>query len=102
MADYTTSNYESVFELGTVAVDFGTVAIGQTSATIPLTFTFDSAGTLGSFTALTRGVTGLDFAVASTGPCAASTAYSAGATCTVNVTFTPRFAGSKVVCILQP
>ncbi len=72
---------------------------GQTSATIPLTFTFDSGGTIGSPVALTQGAAGLDFAVASGGPCTAGT-YSAGDTCTVNVTFTPKFAGLRNGAVL--
>jgi len=81
----------SVLELATAAVDFGTVSISHTSAPIPLTFTFDTDGTLGSSAVLT---TGLDFGNAGTGTCAAGT-YSAGATCTVNVTFAPKFAGLR-------
>jgi DNA-binding beta-propeller fold protein YncE len=83
--------FNSVVELVVGTVDFGTVAIGQTSATIPLTFTFDTDGTLGSFTALNGGYE-LDFATAGGGTCA-STAYTAGATCTVNATFSPQSAG---------
>ena len=60
-----------IVELATAPVDFGTVAIGQTSAMIPLTFTFDSGGTIGSPVALTQGAAGLDFAVANGGTCAA-------------------------------
>ena len=78
----------------TVPVDFGTISIGQTSATTSLTFTFDNVGTLGSVAVLTGGATGLDFANAGTGTCTANT-YSAGTTCTVDVTFTPKFAGLR-------
>jgi hypothetical protein len=85
----------SVVELVTGTANFGTVSIGQTSGTFSFTFTFDTAGTLGSFAALTGGVTGLDFATANTGTCAANTAYAAGATCTVNVTFTPTLTGLR-------
>ena len=81
-----------VVELATGTVDFGTVAIGQTSAAIPLYFMFDTDGTLGSFAALNGG-NELDFATASGGTCTANTAYTAGTTCTVNATFTPQSAG---------
>ena len=87
-----------IMELG--AVDFGTVAIGQTSAAIPLTFTFDSGGTISSPVALTQGAAGLDFTVASGGTCTAGTSYSTGNTCTVNVTFTPKFAGLRNGAVL--
>ena len=81
-----------VVELVAGTVDFGTIAIGQTSATIPLTFTFDTNGTLGSFAALNGG-SELDFATASGGSCVANTAYAAGATCTVNASFVPKSVG---------
>ena len=76
--------------------DFGTVNIGSLSPqTVAMTFTFDAAGTLGSTAVLTQGVTGLDFTDAGSDSCVANTAYTAGQTCTVNVTFTPRFAGTR-------
>ena len=78
----------SEMKVSTGAVNFGTVAIGHSSAAIPLTFTFDSSGTIGSPVAWTQGAAGLDFAVADTGSCKAGTSYSAGNTCAVDVTFT--------------
>jgi sugar lactone lactonase YvrE len=75
--------------------NFGAVNVGTTSPVIPVVFTFDTAGTFGSEAVLTQGATGLDFADAGTGTCAANTAYAAGQTCTVNVTFTPIFAGTR-------
>lgn len=82
-----------------MATDFGTVAIGRTSAATPLTLTFVDGETIGSPVALTEGAPDLDFAVASGGTCAAGT-YSAGDTCTVNVTFTPKFAGARNGAVL--
>jgi hypothetical protein len=79
--------------------NFGMVAIGQTSATIPLTFTFDSGGTIDSPVALTQGAAVLDFAVANGSTCTAGT-YSAGNTCTVDATFTPKFAGLRNGAVL--
>ncbi len=75
--------------------NFGSVNIGTTSAAIPMYFTFDTAGTLGSIAVLTQGATGLDFANAGTGSCKANSTYAAGQTCTVNVAFTPRLAGTR-------
>jgi sugar lactone lactonase YvrE len=75
---------------------FGSVNVGSTSATpISITFTFVAAETLGSTAVVTQGATGLDFANAGTGTCKAGTAYTAGETCTVNVSFTPKFAGTR-------
>jgi hypothetical protein len=69
--------------------------IGTQSPVIPVTVTFNAAGTLGSTAVLTQGATGLDFANAGAGTCTVNTAYAAGQTCTVDVTFTPRFAGTR-------
>jgi hypothetical protein len=84
-----------VVKIAPLAGNFGPENIGTTSPAIPMTFTFDTAGTLGSMAVLTQGVTGLDFANAGTGSCKANTAYTAGQTCIINVTFTPRYAGSR-------
>jgi sugar lactone lactonase YvrE len=82
----------------TTGVDFGSVNVGSASAAIPLSFTFDTAGALGSTAVLTQGVTGLDFADTGTGTCATngtSHIYNVGDTCTVNVTFAPKYAGTR-------
>jgi streptogramin lyase len=75
--------------------NFGAVNAGIASGTMTLSFTFSKAATLGSTTVLTQGATGLDFANAGTGSCTAGTMYGAGATCTVNVTFTPTLSGTR-------
>ena len=69
--------------------------IGTASSALASTFTFATAETLGSIAVLTQGATGLDFASANTGSCTANTAYAVGQTCTVNVIFTPEFAGTR-------
>jgi large repetitive protein len=76
--------------------NFGSVNIGTTTLAQTFAFTFGSADTLASASLLTQGATGLDFANAGTGTCAANTAYAAGQTCTVNVTFTPEYAGTRI------
>jgi sugar lactone lactonase YvrE len=76
--------------------NFGTVNVGSKSPTpISMIFTFDTAGTLGSTTVVTQGATGLDFTDAGTGTCKAGTSYGAGADCTVDVSFSPKFAGAR-------
>ncbi|MGA2889381.1 MAG: protease pro-enzyme activation domain-containing protein, partial [Terracidiphilus sp.] len=75
--------------------NFGPVGIGTASPSVPSIFTFDKSVTLGSTAVLTQGATGLDFADAGSDTCTANTAYAAGQTCTVNVTFTPKFAGTR-------
>ena len=88
------SGDNQVIKLDIIGVDFGTVPISQTSVAIPLTFTFDSGGSIGSLTALTQGAASMEFAVAGGGTCKAGT-YIEGATCTMNVTFTPTLAGLR-------
>ena len=78
------------------AGNFGSVNVGSTSATpISVTLTFGTAQTLGSISVVTQGATGLDYTDAGTGTCKAGTAYGVGETCTVNVSFTPKFAGTR-------
>jgi len=77
------------------SANFGEVNIGSTSPAIPMVFTFTTPGTIGGEAVLTQGAIGLDFANAGSGSCTANTAYSAGQTCTVNTTFTPRLAGTR-------
>ncbi len=76
------------------SVIFPPVNIGA-SATMPVVFTFSQATTLGSVSILTQGKANLDYTNAVTGTCAANTGYTANQTCTVNVTFTPKFAGTR-------
>ena len=63
--------------------NFGTVTIGQTSASMSLTFTFSASVTIGSPVALTMGATGQDFAVINGGTCSAGSSFSSGGTCKV-------------------
>ncbi len=79
----------------TVTGNFGSVNIGTTSPVVPLVFTFQTSETLASAAVLTQGATGLDFVDAGSDTCTANTAYTAGQSCTVNVTFTPQFAGAR-------
>ena len=84
------------FDVLAQAGNFGTVNVGKTSATpISITLSFDAAQTLGSIAVLTQGATGLDFTNAGGGSCTVGTAYSAGNTCTVAVSFTPKFSGTR-------
>jgi kumamolisin len=77
------------------AVNFGAVNVGSTSPATSMVFTFVTSGELGGIGVLTQGATGLDFADAGSDTCAANTVYAAGQTCTVNVTFTPQFSGTR-------
>jgi len=84
-----------IVKMSPSAWNFGEVNIGTTSSVIPMLLTFDTPGILGSTAVLTQGATGLDFANTGTGTCTANTAFAAGQSCTINMIFTPRFAGVR-------
>lgn len=92
------ANNNTVDELPAVSssvVSFGSVPLGtSTPPTQTLTFEFDSPGRVQAPLALTQGASGQDFKVAG-GTCAAAT-YAAGDTCTVTVSFTPKYAGLRL------
>jgi sugar lactone lactonase YvrE len=69
--------------------------VGTATAAQTVTVSFTAAGTLSSIQVLTLGAPNLDFTQASGGTCAAGTAYTAGQSCTVNVVFTPVYAGTR-------
>ncbi|HEU5352163.1 MAG TPA: Ig-like domain repeat protein [Terracidiphilus sp.] len=73
----------------------GTLSIGSTSSPIPLTITFTQAVTLGNISVLTENAPNLDFSNAGTGTCTVGNAYTANSTCTVNVTFSPKYPGER-------
>jgi hypothetical protein len=77
----------------TQTVGGGSVGVSSSAAT--LTLAFMAAGELSTIQVLTQGAPNLDFAEANGGACATDTAYTAGQTCTVNVTFTPTVPGTR-------
>jgi streptogramin lyase len=86
----------AVKEIQMAGGNFGPINVGTISPSpITMSFTFDTAGTLGSYAVVTQGVAGLDFYDAGGGTCIANTVYSAGAVCTVNVKFSPLAPGSR-------
>ncbi len=74
--------------------NFGTQAVGSTSQTWMLTFTVPAGTPVGSIAALTTGIAGKDFVIASGGTCVTGT-YASAATCTVNVNFEPQAPGLR-------
>ena len=78
-------------------LNFGSVGPGPGSMmSVAFTFTSSNPATqLGTPTAVTQGLAGYDFSVASGGTCAGST-FVSGTTCTVNVQFSPEASGSRL------
>src|SRR5579863_4724646 len=76
-------------------VNFGSVNVGATGTPVPITLAFNNGATIGSTAVLTQGAPGLDFSDAGSGTCAVGMAYAAGQSCTVNVGFSPKFAGVR-------
>ena len=79
--------------------DFGAVNARSTSENSRITFAFDTPGSLGSISIMTQGASGLDFADARSGSCAAG-AYNGGDVCTVDASFTPSVAGTRYGAVL--
>jgi len=87
------AGYNEATELQLRSVNFGSQALGSTSADISLPFSIGAGTTVGSFAALTNGSTNLDFNIDNF-TCSAKT-YTAAATCQINVKFAPTVAGSR-------
>jgi DNA-binding beta-propeller fold protein YncE len=90
--------YNHVFKIAQ-DVDLGDVAVNATTAaTQTLTYTFTAGGSGVTVTVTTKGALGADFVDAGTGSCTTqgiTTTYNAGDTCTVNISFNPKFAGLR-------
>jgi len=104
VSDFGPSPYkQGVREILRNGVSFGSVAVNSTkpvTLTVPFMFGGHTAAdnvTTGVPTVLSQGVTGLDFTDAGTGTCTTngSHTYYANDTCTVDVTFNPRFPGAR-------
>ncbi len=92
------SGNNAVKEIQLSSVRFSAEPVRTTSSVTTLTFTFDTGGTIGTPAVVPVGARGLDFADAGTGSCTTNGSgyqYNPGDTCTVDVTFTPRFPGMR-------
>ena len=88
----------AVYEVLQSSLPLPTTPVGSTSATVSIPFTFETGGSIGAPVVSTQGATGMDFTDAGTGTCTtngSSHAYAVGASCTVNVRFTPKAAGAR-------
>jgi sugar lactone lactonase YvrE len=92
------SNNNEVIEVVRHGVSFPSTNVGS-STTATVTFTIWSGGAIGTPAVVTQGSSGRDFTDTGTGTCTttngAGNSYSADATCTVDVTFAPKFAGTR-------
>jgi sugar lactone lactonase YvrE len=79
--------------------NLGGVEIGR-SVTDAVTVSIPAAATISSISVLTQGATDLDFTAATGGTCTIGKAYAANASCTVEVTFTPKFPGTRLGAIV--
>ena len=89
----------AIKEIVTGARRLLTTAVASASVPLSVPFTFDTGGSIGASLVLTQGAVGLDFADAGTGSCTTngtSHVYASGETCTVDVTFTPKYPGSRL------
>ncbi len=89
-----TENFE-VLRYQLAPINFAASNIGTATAAQALTFTFNTAGTLGADAVLTDGNASLDFSDTGTGSCKAGTSYAVNDTCTVAVRFKPSLAGVR-------
>lgn len=71
----------------------GSASLGSSAAS-SVTVTLNQADTLSSIAVLTQGAAGSEFSNAGTGTCTVAQSYNAGDSCTVQVSFTPQFAGN--------
>jgi uncharacterized repeat protein (TIGR03803 family) len=88
----------AVKEFATTAVALPATAVGQSSQSATLTFTFTAGGHINHLNVVTQGAASLDFTDALTGTCDTNQIfhlYSVGDTCTVVVNFTPQYPGLR-------
>ena len=83
-----------VYQVSTVSVAFAGTAIGSASAAQTLSFSIASGTVVGSVAILTGGAANKDFADAGSSTCVTGT-YGSTTACSVNVKFTPQFAGLR-------
>ena len=88
-------SFDSICLSARAQTNFGSVNIGS-NATVTVTVPIAVGGTLSSIAVLTKGVANQDFNASTTGTtCTAGTDYSAGDSCAVAVTFSPKFPGTR-------
>ena len=69
--------------------------VGTPSNPLPVTITLPSGGSINSISVYTGGVLNQDFSLADAGNCTTSVPFTAGQSCTLHVTFTPKYPGQR-------
>jgi len=95
----TLSTATTIYNGSSSSQNFGTVAIGSTSAARSFSFSVAAGTTLGSVGVLTLGAAKMDFANTGGGTCTART-YNVATTCTVSIAFTPAAAGTRMGAVV--
>lgn len=97
-----TNGQADVAEVTFGAGELGSAATGATATTsLPVTFSFSTSVTPGSFVIQEAGAANPDFVIGSGGSCVAGTAQAAQSSCTVNVDLSPHAAGSVSAKLLM-
>jgi len=73
----------------------GQVPVTGTSYPVSMFFTFDTTGTMGSYSIVTNGVPNSEFTDSTLGNCVWNLDYFAGSVCNVDVSFTPTAPGTR-------
>ena len=79
----------------TGAGDYFYQSVGSSTSAEPVSVFITTSGTLNAENVVTTGAQTQDFAFESGGTCVIGTAYSAGQVCTVDVVFSPQYAGFR-------
>lgn len=90
--------HAKVREIQRHGVNFGTVAVRSSGNVVTLNFNFTATDSGIGTSVLTQGASGLDFVDAKSGSCdpnGATYSSTAGSSCTVDVTFSPKYAGAR-------
>jgi hypothetical protein len=98
VADNAPSSPQTASLTGSGVAFVSNVGTAQPAQSIGVFFT--AAGTISSTQTFTRGASSLDYNTATGGTCADGTAYTLGQFCTVNIVFTPKYAGARNGAVL--
>ena len=75
--------------------NFGQVPVTATAYPVSMYFTFDTGGTMGSYSIVTDGVPNTEFTDSTLGNCPLNLDYLAGSVCNIDVSFTPAAPGTR-------